>query len=179
MYSLSNVIVSLEIGISGIPKQERKVCETKSQWKGLFLSIWQSFMFTVKLWIQVTWKQMEIPFKLCCSIVNFRVAWYYNNTPTGTFELHGQVVSSLLRGPFCCQILKKIFVFLDSFKTNTISLHHKQKTNKNPQTFNTPNPSPTKNSASPHKPHSSSKVWNCNKKLKSWYYPITHLSLCV
>lgn len=128
------------------------------------------------------WKQMEIPFKLCCSVVCWlqRYKMLQQHT-TGTYELQGQVVSQLQRDPFCCQIPRTIFVFLGSFKTNKISPQHKQKTNKNPQTSTAPTPPllNQKNSASPHKPHSSSKVWKCYKKLKSWYYPITHLSLCV
>lgn len=124
------------------------------------------------------WKQMEIPFKLCCSIVNFRDTRYCS---MGTYVLHGQLVSQLQRGPFCCQILRTIFVFIDNFKTNKIS---PQKTNrketKTPQASTPPTPPlpNQKNSASPHKPHSSSKAWNCNKKLKSWYYHSSFFCVC-
>lgn len=139
-------------------------------------------MFTVKLWDQVMWKQMEIPFKLCCSIVNFRDTRYCS---MGTYVLHGQLVSQLQRGPFCCQILRTIFVFIDNFKTNKISpekTNRKQTENKqklpkprHPQ----PLPSPTKKILPVHTSHivllkheTATRNWNLDT--------ITHLSfVCV
>lgn len=101
-----------------------------------------SSIFSVKLWNKVVWKWMEIHFKLWHRIVSSRDIRYCNNMSGVPYQLHGQVVSQLQKGPLCCQILT-ITCMTKQFenKQTKKTPQYKQKTNKktpNPQNLSTP-----------------------------------------